>query len=105
MNKDIFMGLGSFEFYYFLGVLALGIAFFLVLFYFKSPYKEVKQLKKVFFGYILIAMAFLIYTIIAFWVSDYNHIPDAIKHVYFSTTFYLSVSSYVRYLDKKNQVL
>lgn len=54
MNADIFMGLKSFEFYYFLGVLALGIAFFLVLFYFKSPYKEVKQMKKVFFGFILI---------------------------------------------------
>lgn len=53
MNTDIFMGLKSFEFYYFLGWIALGIAIFLVLFYFKSPYKEVKQMKKAFFGLIL----------------------------------------------------
>ncbi|MBP1629574.1 MAG: hypothetical protein H6Q15_467 [Bacteroidetes bacterium] len=105
MNKDIFMGLKSFEFYYFIGVLALGIAFFLVLFYFKSPYKEVKQLKKVFFGFILIATVALFFAIIANTFGDYNLIPNAIMNVFFSTTLYLSVSSYVRYLDKKNKIL
>lgn len=105
MNTDVFMGLKSFEFYYFLGVLALGFAFFLVLFYFKSPYKEVKQMKKVFFGFILISTVVLFFSIIRDFFGGFNYVPNAIKHVYFSTTFYLSVSSYVRYLDKKNQVL